>query len=145
MSYVVNKDLKSKNKKEEIDLELEGFSLPSKKGKFKIDDMTINNITLINTNIINAFITGIVLKRYNKLIKKITEELLDDEGEGSDPRLIIDDIEKFRIEVKTKYRKYLDKKTLEKMSKKLKFFISEINEEVKEKESTKETSKGRSR
>lgn len=139
MGYVTKKDLKLKNKK--TDINLDGYSLPSKKGKFYIEEVEVDNITITDPAISNAFVTNVVIRKYNRLIKKLTEQLVDDEPDGEG--LILDEIEKFRIEIKNKYRKYLDKKTLEKMARKLKYFIKTVKEEKEVKKDT--NTKGRSR
>lgn len=141
MGYVTKKDSKIKNKK--ADLNISGYSLPSRKGKFLIDEVEVDDITITDPVIWDAFVTNVVIRKYNRLIKKLTEELVDDDnpdGEG----LILDEIEKFRLEIKNKYRKYLDKKTLDKMARKLRYFINTVKEEKDAKKENTNT-KGRSR
>lgn len=146
MNYTINKDLKFKSKNPKIDIKLDnGYILPSRKGEFKINDTIINDITIINKVIISAFITNLVLKKFNKLIKRITNEIIDDDEGDSGSHLALNEIERFRVEIKNKYRKELDKKTLEMMGKKLKYFIYKIKENENEKIKENVNSKGRSR
>ena len=60
-----------------------------------------------------------VFKKYDKLILTLTDLLVDDDDTGDSLREALNRIEKFRLEIKIKYRKYLKKKELEKMSKQL--------------------------
>ena len=59
------------------------------------------------------------MKKYNKLLEYLTELLVSDDDTGDAMREALNHIEKFRLEIKIKYRKYLMKKDLEMMSKQL--------------------------
>ena len=52
-------------------------------------------------------------------MKQLTELLISDDDTGESFRLVLDRIEKFRQEIKNKYRRFLEKKELEIMAKQL--------------------------
>ena len=60
-----------------------------------------------------------VAKKYDKLIKYLTELLVSDDDTGDAMREALNQIEKFRLIVKNKYRDFLEQKELEFMSKQL--------------------------
>lgn len=104
---------------------IEGFLLPSKTKKFLIDGQKITNIMIINKKLASPFVTKIVLKKYQKLIKKLTDLFISEEDEGTTMNEVLNEIEKFKDEIKRKYRKYLKRKELEKMSYELKILRQE--------------------
>lgn len=104
---------------------IEGFLLPSRTNKFTIDDQKITNIIIINKKLASPFVTKIVIKKYQRLIRKLTELFISDEDPGTTMNEVLNEIEKFKNEIKRKYRKYLKRKELEKMSNELKFLRQE--------------------
>lgn len=120
--YSVNSKKKNKNKlidKTEI-IELEGFMMGSKNKTFKVDGNEVRDIKVVDTKMASSLVSKQVLKKYNKLISFLTEILVDDDDDsGETYREALNQIEKFRQEIKNKYRKFLKQKELEVMSKKL--------------------------
>lgn len=104
---------------------IEGFLLPSRTNKFTIDGQKITNIIIINKKLASPFVTKIVIKKYQRLIRKLTELFISDEDPGTTMNEVLNEIEKFKNEIKRKYRKYLKRKELEKMSNELKFLRQE--------------------
>lgn len=120
--YVVNKSYINNNTLIEINdiLLLKGFLLPSKDNYFKIKNNNISNIIITDKRLIHSIIYKKVNKKYLKLIKLLNKYLeSDDDGDDSFNKCL-DEMEKFRIEIKEKYRKYLLKEELESMSYNLK-------------------------
>ena len=61
-----------------------------------------------------------VKAKYKRLIAKITELFLDEDGdEAGNMSEVLNRIEKFRQEIKYKYRSYLEKKEISLMAKQL--------------------------
>lgn len=118
--FFLNKKKKIKKKINDINL-IDGFSMGSKNKVFKIASETVKDIIVYNSKLINNLVSKKVITIYNKLIAYLTELILnsDDTDSGSAMREALNQIEKFRLEIKIKYRKYLKKKELEMMSKKL--------------------------
>jgi len=73
----------------------------------------------VSKKLANPIVSQKVLKRYDKLIELLTDLLVDDDGSGTSLREALNQIEKFRLEIKNKYRKFLKQKELEMMSKQL--------------------------
>ncbi len=116
-------DSKKKNKNKLVDktelIELDGFMMGSKNKTFKIDGNEVRDIKVVDTKLASALVSKQVSKKYEKLIDYLTELLVDDDDSGDSYREALNQIEKFRQEIKNKYRKYLKQKELEAMSKKL--------------------------
>lgn len=123
MYSVVDGKYKNKNKmldKTEL-MEIDGFLMGSRNRVFKINDCNIREIKVINKKLANPLVSRKVEKEYERLIAYITELLIaDDDGSGETARETLNQIERFRIQIKNKYREYLTRKQLEKMSKQLK-------------------------
>lgn len=121
--YVVNKKYSVKRKKimnrAEI-LNIKGFLLSSRTKNFKICDADICNIQVIDKKIAHSIVSSLVLKKYNRLVNQLLKMLVDsDDDSGDSYRQILDKIERFRLQVKNKYRAFLKKQELAKMSKQL--------------------------
>lgn len=112
---------KSETKKIKI-TSLEGFLMPSKKNKFQIQGMEVSNICVIHPVLAHPLVVKKVNQKYRRLLALLTELLISDDDTGDSFREALTQIEKFRQEVKNKYRAYLTKKELEQMSKQLKVF-----------------------
>lgn len=99
-------------------LNLDGFLMSTRNG-FKIHDQVIQNIRIVDADIAHGIVIDKVMKRYNKLISYLTDVLTSDDDSGDALCEALNQIERFRLEIKNKYRNYLKKKELEKMSKQL--------------------------
>lgn len=129
-------DIKKKNKNKLIDkneiIELDGFMMGSKNKTFKIDGNQVRDIKVVDTKLASSLVNKQVSKKYEKLINYLTELLIDDDDSGDTYREALNQIEKFRQEIKNKYRKYLKQKELETMSKKLIVLQKEANKRLSE-------------
>ena len=112
-----------KNKYKMLDktelLDIDGFIMGSKNKVFKINGEDIRQIKVVDKKLANSMVTNQVMKKYNKLINYLTDLLSSDDDSGESCREALNQIEKFRVEIKTKYRKFLKQKELEMMSKQL--------------------------
>lgn len=132
--YSVDNKKKNKNKlvdKTEI-VELDGFMMGSKNKVYKIDGNNVRDIKVVDTKLASSLVNKQVSKKYEKLISYLTELLIDDDDSGDSLREALNQIEKFRQEVKNKYRKFLKQKELEMMSKKLVLLQKEANRRLLE-------------
>lgn len=100
-------------------------------------------INLQNEKLTKNYISKLVKHKFDKLILNLMELLLEDNDESD--RLILDEIEKFRLLIKNKYREFLTQKELELMSNKFKLIKKEIVNKQKAKiiDSTKTSSRGK--
>lgn len=121
--YSVCKKKKIKKKWKYGDFEqlvnLKGFVLPTKSDGFNICGVRIKNIEVIDNELGRPLVSEYVSKKYRKLLKQLTELLISDDDTEESFRLVLDRIEKFRQEIKNKYRRFLEKKELEIMAKQL--------------------------
>lgn len=118
--YIINKKFKVKKKlKIKGVSEISGFPMASKNKKFVINGQSVSNISVCNKKLAHPLVSDKVLKKYKKLISLLTKLLLSDDDTGEAFNLILNEIEKFRQEIKNKYRDFLDKKELEYMAKQL--------------------------
>lgn len=98
---------------------LDGFVMPSKKKYFMIAGEKVTDIKIVKNDLIESMISNQVKKKYKKIIKEITDLLVDDDESEGSMNEVLNRIQKFRHEIKKKYHSYLNEKELEKMEKKL--------------------------
>lgn len=98
---------------------LDGFLMPSSRNGFNICNQKITYINVVDIELAKPIVRKFVSTKYKKLIKTLTELLISDDDSGDTFRLALDKIEKFRMEVKNKYRRFLEQKELEIMAKQL--------------------------
>ena len=128
--YVVDK--KKKNKKKNIKaITVEGYSLAEKNHKFYIKGENITNIVVSDEELVRKLIIYKIDKKYRALLERATDILAsDDDDNASNSRLILDEVEHFRLLIKNKYKEYLEKEQLLLMAKQLTI----IKKAAKEKE-----------
>jgi hypothetical protein len=114
--YTLNED---KIKGKYTLLDLDGYRLPSRNKYFMIKGAKIKNITVTSTNLLQPIMSKKVNAEYAKLIKYLTELLVSDDDSGEAFTIALNEIEKFRLIIKNKYRQYLSEKELEHMAKQL--------------------------
>ncbi len=98
---------------------LDGFLMPSSRNGFNICNQKITYINVVDIELAKPIVRKFVSTKYKKLIKTLTDLLISDDDSGDTFRLALDKIEKFRMEVKNKYRRFLEQKELEIMAKQL--------------------------
>lgn len=116
MYLIKRKKLKGKYKDELI---LNGFMMGTKGKVFTIKSYKVKNIIIYSVILAKPIVNSQVAKKYDKLIKYLTELLVSDDDTGDAMREALNQIEKFRLIVKNKYRDFLEQKELEFMSKQL--------------------------
>lgn len=97
---------------------LEGFTMSSKSG-IKINNQIIRDIKVVDKDFAYIVVYEKVMTKYQKLIDKLTDLITSDDDSGSDLHEALNQIERFRLEIKNKYRSYLKKKDIMKMSREL--------------------------
>ena len=122
--YQVTKEKKEK-KKIQFSEQFYGFPMGSAKKVFVIKNTNIKNIIVMNNKLAHPLVEKKVSKEYQTLISILMELLTSDDDTGESLREALNRIEKFRQEIKNKYRHFLKKKELEEMGKQLKLFQQE--------------------
>lgn len=116
-------DKKYVNKNKMLDktelLDIEGFLMGTSGKVYKMKGNSVKDIKVVDKNLANPLVSKQVSKKYDKLIAYLTELLVSDDDSGDAFREALNQIERFRVEIKTKYRKFLKQKELEIMSKQL--------------------------
>ena len=93
-------------------LEIKGIPMGSKEKKYDIGGTSVKNIVISNSLLATPIIQRKVMKKYKRLIAYLTELLVDDDSSGDAMREVLNQIEKFRLEITIKYRKFLKQKEL---------------------------------
>ena len=125
MYSVINK----KKNGEVEELLIDGFALGSSKKKYNINGIEIKKISVVDPGLATPIVTDVVMKKYKKLVEYITNVLIDDnDDDGDSYREALNHIEKFRLEIKNKYRDFLKRKELEMMSKQLTLLKKELEQ-----------------
>lgn len=97
----------------------DGFPMGGSNRVYQIHDSSIRSIKVMGPSLASPMVTKLVMKKYQKLVSYLTELLTDDDDSGDSIREALNQIEKFKQEIKNKYRDFLKKKELELMSKQL--------------------------
>jgi len=113
-------------------INLDGFVMPSRKKYFMIDGEKITGIKIVQNDLIGSIVSKTVSKKYKKLVKEITELLVDDDESEGSMNEVLNRINKFRNEIKNKYLSYLGKDELQKMNKKLRILEKEAKSRLEE-------------
>ena len=98
---------------------LVAFPMSSSKKVFRIKGSEITNIDICNKKMAHSLAYKKVEKKYKTLIKILTDLLTDDDDSGESFREALNQIERFRMMIKNKYRNFLTKQEIEIMSKQL--------------------------
>lgn len=101
------------------------FPMASNKKVFVLEKTNIKNIMIINHKLAHPLVAKKVQKEYEKLVITLMDLLTSDDDTGESFREALNRIEKFRQEIKNKYRDFLKKQELEDMAKQLKVFQQE--------------------
>ena len=128
--YTINNSKKKKITLKEDLINIDGFLMASKRKVFKINGAEIREIKVVNKKFANPLVYKKVLQKYNMLINLLTDLLVSDDDSGDSYREALNQIEKFRMEIKNKYRRYLKKNELEKMSKQLMTLKKEATKKI---------------
>ncbi len=125
--YTVHSERNMKGKLENV-LILDGFPMGSTHKVFQIQNSRIRSIKVMGKPLASPMVSELVMKKYQKLIALLAELLTDDDDSGDSIREALNQIEKFKLEIKNKYRDYLKKRELELMSKQLMILQKEATE-----------------
>ena len=97
---------------------------------FSIDGITVSNIRIYSFDLAHPLVSNSVRIRFKKLLDLLTELLISDDDSGDTFREALNQIEKFRLIIKNKYRDFLNNKELSEMSNKLKLLRKNAEEKL---------------
>lgn len=100
-------------------LDIGGFLVATKRKVFQIQGANVRKIRVVDKDLAHPLVHEVVMRKYQQLISVLAELLVEDDDDGETCREALNQIERFRIQVKNKYRNYVKKQELEIMSKKL--------------------------
>lgn len=125
--------VKKKDQKEIVYMEydkLKGYTIAPKNPKPFQDCINVNQMIVIQPSFIEKLVHKKLNKRFKHLLSLITILFETDDETGTALKEALNEIEKFRIEVKNKYREYLSKEELKLMAKKLSFLQAEAKKRL---------------
>lgn len=93
--------------------------MPARANGFTICGQRITDVRIFDVILARPMVTKVVSKKYKKLISLVTELLISDDDTGDSYMLALTEMEKFRQEIKNKYRVFLEQKELNFMAKQL--------------------------
>lgn len=97
---------------------------------FMINGCEVKSIKVTGIKLATPIATDMVSKKYKKLLEKLADLLVDDDDSGDSYREALNEIERFRLLIKNKYRDFLEKKSLEIMAKQLVLLQKEAEERL---------------
>lgn len=132
--YKVKNNVRKGKITKDIDfINLDGFVMPSRKKYFMIDGEKITDIKIVQNDLIGNIVSKTVNKQYKKLVKEVTELLVDDDDESEGTmNEVLNRINKFKREIKNKYLSYLEKEEIDKMNKKLRVLEKEAKSRLED-------------
>lgn len=118
--------LKGQFKNSDFD-KLDSFLVSSRNGCLAVMGQKISTLKIYDVVLARPMVSRMANNKYKKLLMSVTELLISDDDTGDAFRMALNQIEKFRQEVKNKYRMFLERKELNLMAKQL----SALQEEAK--------------
>ncbi len=107
---------------------LQGFDITPKSGKSFEDCIHVNKMILIQPTLIEKLVHKKVERHFQRLLTIVTMLLNADDDTGTGLFECLSEIEKFRQEIKNKYRDYMSKEELHFMAKKLTILKEEVEQ-----------------
>ena len=105
---------------------IDGYNLKAKKNTSFFDDINVSRVIIINPSFSEKIARKKMDAKFEKLLTMMNIVLEEDEtGEGLD--IVLDEANKFRMELINKYRKYIADRDLDLMMKKLEIVEKELS------------------
>lgn len=128
MYKIIKSDSSLKGQFKNSDFEkLDSFLVSSRNGCLAVMGQKISTLKIYDVVLARPMVSRMANNKYKKLLMSVTELLISDDDTGDAFRMALNQIEKFRQEVKNKYRMFLERKELNLMAKQL----SALQEEAK--------------
>ena len=104
---------------------IDGYNLKAKKNSNYFDDINVSRVIIINPSFSEKIAKKKMDAKFERLLTMmniVLEE--DDTGEGLD--IVLDEANKFRMEIINKYRRFIEERDLELILKKLEIIEREV-------------------
>ena len=124
--FLIVKDNKTKQIKYFDYDKIDGYKLSAKKNYNFFDDINVSRVIIINPSFSEKIARRKMNNKFERLLtmmQVVCED--DDKGEGLD--IVLDEAEKFKMELINKYRKFLEAEELELMYKKIEIVERELD------------------
>ncbi len=123
--FLIVKDNKSKQIKYFDYDKINGYNLKAKKNYNFFDDINVSRVIIINPSFSEKIAKKKMRMKFEKLLTMMQIVCEDDDtGEGLD--IVLDEANKFKMELINKYRKYVEEEELELMYKKIEIVEREL-------------------
>ena len=123
--YIIEKSI---NKKHTITIDcnqISGFDLTNEHKK-TIKGVTVNKLIIVNKKFIEAVVDKKVSKKLKQLLELLATICESDDETGNSMNLALTEVERFKRIVHTEYSRYIQKKQLEILTKKVKLIEDEL-------------------
>ncbi|MEG1495491.1 MAG: hypothetical protein RSB99_03765 [Bacilli bacterium] len=109
---------------------IKGVDISPKNNIKFTDAINVNKMVLINPSLIEKMIDKKISKRFDKLLKILAIIYDDNDDTGTGYREALNEITKFRLEIYTKYKMYMEEAKLTIALKKLTILENEVLERL---------------
>ena len=123
--FLIVKDNKTKEVRYFDYDKIDGYNLKAKKNTNFFDDINVSRVIIINPSFSEKIANKKMDAKFERLLTMMNIVLEEDEtGEGLD--IVLNEANKFRMELLNKYRKYIEAEKLELMLKKIEIIEKEL-------------------
>ena len=97
----------------------------------EIKDLKLSNVLIVNNSLINQYMMKRINNRFKKILEYIASIYEDDDDDTTDSLMkALNQVEKFKMELINKDRKYIEKEHIELISKKVKIIEKELQDKM---------------
>ena len=99
----------------------------------EIKSLHLSNVLIVNDNLIDQYMMKRINNRFKKILEYIASIYEDDDDDTTDSLMkALNQVEKFKMELINKDRKYIEKEHIELISKKVKIIEKELQDKMYE-------------
>ena len=97
----------------------------------EIKSLHLSNVLIVNDNLIDQYMMKRINNRFKKILEYIASIYEDDDDDTTDSLMkALNQVEKFKMELINKDRKYIEKEHIELISKKVKIIEKELQDKM---------------
>ena len=99
----------------------------------EVKELNLSNVLIVNNNLIDQYMMKRINNRFKKILEYIARIYEDDDDDTTDSLMkALNQVEKFKMELINKDRKYIEKEHIELISKKVKIIEKELQDKMYE-------------